>query len=57
MYVATLTFISGSTMYKAGEDVPNPDERLIAAGLVKETKTETPKEIKQEAKPKTKKAD
>ena len=52
MYIATLTFASGMSFYRAGDKVPEPTQHLIDAGLVKETKVEKPTETKQEQAPK-----
>ena len=52
MYIATLNFSFGSSFYRAGDEVPEPTQHLIDAGLVKETKVEKPAETKQEQAPK-----
>lgn len=46
MYVATLTFTDGAKLYRAGDTVDSPSEALIAAGLVRETKTQAPEVAK-----------
>ena len=52
MYIATLTFASGTSFYRAGDKVPEPTQHMIDAGLVKETKADKPTETKQEQTPK-----
>ena len=52
MYIATLNFSFGSSFYHAGDEVPEPTQHLIDAGLVKEAKVEKPTETKQEQAPK-----
>ena len=52
MYIATLTFASGLSFYREGDEVPEPTQHLIDAGLVKETKVEKQTETKQEQAPK-----
>jgi hypothetical protein len=52
LYIATLNFSFGSSFYRAGDEVPEPTQHLIDAGLVKETKVEEPTEAKQEQAPK-----
>lgn len=49
MYIATMNFSLGSSFYREGEEVPEPTQHLIDAGLVKETKVEKPTETKEEA--------
>ena len=49
MYIATLNFSFGSSFYRAGDEVPEPTQHLIDAGLVKEAKVEKPTETKEEA--------
>ena len=46
MFIATLSFAVGSTLYRAGDEVPNPSDDLIAAGLVKEAKVQKAEETK-----------
>ena len=55
MYIATMNFSSGSIFYRAGDEVPEPTQHLIDAGLVKETKVEEPTEAKQQQAPKKQK--
>ena len=55
MYIATLNFSFGSSFYRAGDEVPEPTQHLIDAGLVKEAKVETPTETKQKQEPKKQK--
>ena len=55
MYIATLTFTSGLSFYRAGDEVPEPTQHMIDAGLVKEAKVDKPAETKQEQAPKKQK--
>ena len=55
MYIATLNFSFGSSFYREGEEVPEPTQHLIDAGLVKETKVKKPTETKQQQAPKKQK--
>lgn len=55
MYIATLAFSFGSSFYRAGDEVPEPTQHLIDAGLVKETKVKNPTEAKQQQAPKKQK--
>ena len=55
MYIATLNFSLGSSFYREGDEVPEPTQHLIDAGLVKEAKVEKPTEAKQQQAPKKQK--
>jgi hypothetical protein len=46
MYIANQNFLHLGHMIKRGEEVANPDKRLIASGLIREIKIKQPTEVK-----------
>lgn len=46
MYISNQNFLHLGQMIKRGDEVVNPDKRLIASGLIREVKIKQPIEVK-----------